>query len=89
MAIGVEHVDKADAEGQSDSQTSTIALAHTLEGKDVKTFAIEGGAVPYAVQRKNFIMQRVWNIVDKLSSEVPSCAGRQLSLEDRKCCHNC
>jgi len=52
MAIGVEHVDKADAEGQSDSQTSTIALAHTLEGKDLKAATIEGGAIPIGSEQE-------------------------------------
>jgi len=45
MAIGVQHVDESDAQGQPDHWTSTIALTDTLEGEDVKATTIEVDAV--------------------------------------------
>ena len=46
MAIGVEHVNKANAQSQPDCRASTIALTDTLEGKDIQATTVESGAVP-------------------------------------------
>jgi len=45
VAVGVQHVDEADAQGQPNCWASAIALTDTLKGEDVKETAIEVDSV--------------------------------------------
>jgi len=45
VTIGVQHVDKADAQGQPNFWASAIALTDPLEGEDVQAITIEVGTV--------------------------------------------
>jgi len=84
VAVGVQHVNEADAQGQPDCWASTIALTDTLEGEDIKATTVEVGAVTICCAEEEL------HKAEGLEHGLEMCPGigRQWRQGGGQCCHN-